>query len=104
MPVLTKKDRILISELNTLKGFGAKKLINEFPSKGWKVSTVRNFLDKLKKQEQSNGDQKANDRAPFARRATSMLSMNWCSVRKMRHKHITLLVKSVEQQVSLKPQ
>jgi len=37
MPVLTKEDRILISELNTLKGFGAKKLINEFPSKGWKV-------------------------------------------------------------------
>jgi len=49
MPVLTKGDRILISELNTLKGFGAKKLINEFPSKGWKVSTVSNFLDKLEK-------------------------------------------------------
>jgi len=49
MPVLTKEDRILISELNTLKGFGAKKLINEFLSKGWKVSTVSNFLDKLKK-------------------------------------------------------
>jgi len=32
MPVLTKEDRILISELNTLKGFGAKKLINEFDS------------------------------------------------------------------------
>ena len=41
----------MISELNTLKGFGAKKLINEFPSKEWKVSTVSNFLDKLKKTE-----------------------------------------------------
>ena len=104
MPVLTKEDRILISELNTLKGFGAKKLINEFPSKGWKVSTVSNFLDKLKKQEQLNGDQEVDDCAQSAQRTTSMLSMNWCSVRKMRHKHTTLLVKSVDQPVSLKPQ
>ena len=38
--VLSKEDRILIKNLYYFKGYGAKKLINEFPAKGWKKTTV----------------------------------------------------------------
>ena len=30
------------------KGYGAKRLISEFPAKGWKKTTVNDFLKRLK--------------------------------------------------------
>ena len=41
--VPSKEDRILIKNLYYFKGYGAKRLISEFPIKGWKKSTVNDF-------------------------------------------------------------
>ena len=46
--VLSEEDRILIKNLYYFKSYGAKKLISEFPTKGWKKTTVNEFLKCLK--------------------------------------------------------
>ena len=47
--VLSEEDRILIKNLYYFKGYGAKRLISEFPAQGWKKTTVKNdFLKRLK--------------------------------------------------------
>ena len=46
--MLSKEDRILIKILYYIKGYGAKRLISEFPAKGWKKTIVNDFLKSLK--------------------------------------------------------
>ena len=46
--VLSEWDCILIKNLYYFKGYGAKGLISEFPAKGWKKTTVNDFLKRLK--------------------------------------------------------
>ena len=46
--VFSSKDRILIEQLYRSKGYSARKLVKEFPEKGWKVSSVGRLLNKLK--------------------------------------------------------
>ena len=46
--MLSKEDRILIKNLYYFKGYGAKRLISEFPAKGWKKTTVNDFIKRLK--------------------------------------------------------
>jgi hypothetical protein len=48
MAILSEEDRILIKNLYTLKGYGAKRLIKEFPNKGWKTRTLNDLLRKLR--------------------------------------------------------
>lgn len=43
---LSEEDRILIKNLYFYKGYGAVRLINEFPAKGWKKSTLNDFIKK----------------------------------------------------------
>ena len=38
----------MIKNLYYFKGYGAKRLISEFPAKGWKKTTVNDFLKRLK--------------------------------------------------------
>ena len=45
--VLSEEDRILL-KLYYFKGYGAKRLISAFPAKGWKKTTVNEFLKRLK--------------------------------------------------------
>lgn len=45
---LNEGDRILIKNLYCLKGYGAKRLMKEFPTKGWKKTTLNDFLKRLK--------------------------------------------------------
>jgi len=40
---LCKKYHILIKEIYQFKGYGAKRLMKEFPTKGWKETTVNDF-------------------------------------------------------------
>ena len=47
--VLGEEDRILMKKMYYFKGSGAKRLISEFPDKGWKNTTVNDFLKRLKK-------------------------------------------------------
>ena len=47
--VRSEEDRILIKNLYYFKGYGAKMLISEFSTKGWKKTTVNDFLKRLKK-------------------------------------------------------
>ena len=42
-----KEDKILIKNSFELKGYNAKHLVLEFPSKSWNVSSVYNLLQKL---------------------------------------------------------
>ena len=46
--VLNEEDRILIKNLYYFKGYGAKRLISEFPAEGLKKTTVNAFLKRLK--------------------------------------------------------
>ena len=46
--MLSEEDRILIKNLCYFKGYGAMRLICEFPAKGWKKTTVNDFLKRLK--------------------------------------------------------
>ena len=46
--VLSEEDRILIKNLYYFKGYDAKRLISEFPAKGWKKTTVKDFLKRFK--------------------------------------------------------
>jgi len=44
---LTKEDRVVVKNLYLLKGYGAKKLVKEFPTKGSKT-TLNDFLKQLR--------------------------------------------------------
>jgi len=46
--VYSVEDRILIENLYKFKNYGAKKLIREFPGKGWTVSGLNKLLRKLR--------------------------------------------------------
>src|ERR1044071_8464291 len=45
---LSEEDRFLVKNLYIYKGYDAKRLIKEFPAKGWKKSTLNYFLKRLK--------------------------------------------------------
>ena len=45
--VFTSDDRILIKALRITKGYGAKRLIKEFPTKPWSLSAVGRLLAKI---------------------------------------------------------
>lgn len=44
----TNEDRILIKNLHLLKGFGAKRLVREFPCKGWTLGGIKALLRKIR--------------------------------------------------------
>jgi len=44
---LTDDDRIVIENLYIFKGYDAKKLIKEFPDKGWALSSLNKLLNYL---------------------------------------------------------
>ena len=46
--VFSSEDQILIEQLYHSKGYGARKLVKEFPEKGWKVCSMGRLLKKLK--------------------------------------------------------
>jgi len=64
MVVFSEEDRILINNLYELKGYGAKRLIKEFPNKGWKLRALNKLLRKLK-------DTGTTDRRPGSGRSRS---------------------------------
>ena len=45
---LNKEDRILIKNLYLLKGYGAKRLIKQFPTKCWKKNYTERFLEAIR--------------------------------------------------------
>jgi len=47
MVVFSEEDHILIKILYELKGYSAKRLIKEFPTKGWKLRALNKLLRKL---------------------------------------------------------
>ena len=46
--VFTEEDCILIEQLSRYKVFGARKIVSEFPQKGWQVRSVSRLLQKLR--------------------------------------------------------
>jgi len=45
---LSAEDRILVKNLYFAKSYGAVRLINEFPAKGWKKNTLNDSVKRLK--------------------------------------------------------
>lgn len=43
----TKEDKVLIKVLRQEKGFGAKRLLKEFPNKNWSVNSLNKLLQKI---------------------------------------------------------
>ena len=43
----TKEDKVLIKVLRQEKGFGAKRLLKEFPNKNWCVNSLNKLLQKI---------------------------------------------------------
>ena len=84
--VLSEEDRILIKNLYYFKGCGAKRLISEFPTKGWKKTTVKDFLKRLK--ETGSTTRKSRNGRPRTVRTVSAQSMTLFSVRKTHLRHI----------------
>ena len=63
--VLCEEDRILIKNLYYFKGYGAKRQISEFPAKGWKKTTVNDFLNVWKKLVQQRESQVVEGQEQF---------------------------------------
>ena len=45
--MLSKEDRVLIKMLRVEKGYGAKRLIAEFPRRNWSLAAVKRLLQKI---------------------------------------------------------
>ena len=45
--VFSAEDKILIKELRETKGYGARRLITEFPMKNWSLAGVSKLLKKI---------------------------------------------------------
>jgi hypothetical protein len=68
--VFSKEDRILIQNLYEFKGYGAKKMIKEFPQKRWKLSSLSYLLKRLR--ETGSADRQAGS----GRRRTARTQQN----------------------------
>ena len=86
--VLSEGDRILIKNLYYFKDCGAKRLISEFPTKGWKKTTVNDFLKRLQELVQECERQVAEGQEQFKQWQISVQSMTLFSVRKTHLRHI----------------
>jgi len=42
------EDKVLIKNLYLIKGYGARKLMSEFPEKNWKKSSLNKLLKKVR--------------------------------------------------------
>jgi len=72
MVVFSEEDRILIRNLYKLKGYGAKRLIKEFPTKGWKLRALNKLLRKLK--DTGMTDQRPGSGRPRSARTASNIN------------------------------
>ena len=45
--MLSKEDRVLIKMLRVEKGYGAKRLMAEFPRRNWSLAAVKRLLQKI---------------------------------------------------------
>ena len=70
--VLSEENRILIKNLCYFKGYDAKRLISEFSAKGWKKTTVNDFLKRLK--ETGSTTRKSGSRGPRTVRTVANIS------------------------------
>jgi len=46
---IADEDAVLIKNLYLSKGWGARKLLNEFPDKGWKLGSIDYLMKKIRK-------------------------------------------------------
>ena len=60
--MLSEEDHILVKNLYYFKGYGAKRLLSDVHAKGWKKTTVNDFLQRLK--ETGSATQKSGSGRP----------------------------------------
>jgi len=51
---ITDEDAVLVKKLYLSKGWSARKLLNAFPDKGWKLGSIDYFLKKIRKTDTVN--------------------------------------------------
>jgi len=76
--LFTKEDKMLIKNLSELKGYNAKHLVREFPSKGWDVSSIYKLLQKLRVLGRSTIVLAVADDAALTQLITLISLTNWC--------------------------
>ena len=86
--VLSEEDRILIKNLYYFKGYSAKRLISEFPAKGWKKTNVNDFLKRLKETGSTTRKSGSGSQEQFEQWQISAQSMTLFSVRKTHLRHV----------------
>ena len=97
MVVFSEEDCILIKNLYELKGCGAKRLIKEFPTKGWKLRVLNKLLRKLK-------DTGTTDRRPRSGRPRSVRTasnIRWQRVTVHIHLPHTMLLCAIQQSIDI---
>jgi len=91
----TKEDQILFKNLLELKGYTAKQLVREFPSKGWNIGSVYKLLQKLRVTGTVDHRPGSGRHAAPAQLTRLILSTNWCWARKTSRRAIEQSVKSL---------
>ena len=71
--MLSKKDLVLIKMLRVEKGYGAKRVMAEFPRRNWSLATVKRLLQKI--DATGSADRKAGIVVDVALRALTGMSM-----------------------------
>jgi len=80
--------------LHVLKSYSTKTLINEFPQKGWRLSSLNYLLKNCKKPAQQIDSRAVAHLAHHILLRTLMQSMIWCSVRRVHQGRTKLPVRS----------
>jgi hypothetical protein len=70
--VFSQEDKILIKALHELKGYGARRIVSEFPTKKWIVRSVNRLLAKLR--ETGTVDRRKGSGRPRTARTTENIA------------------------------
>jgi len=91
---IADEDAVLIKNIYLSKGWGARKLLNEFPDKGWKLGSIDYLLKKIRKTGTVNRQQAMADRVRLELMRTLKQWMTLYCVRRTRPKRTDQRAKS----------
>ena len=90
----SKEDWILLHNLHVLQSYSTKKLMNEFPQKGWHLCSLNYLLKNCEKPAQQIDSRAVAHLTHHLLLRTLIQSMIWHSVRRVHQGHTKLPVRS----------
>ena len=75
--VFSKEDKALIKNLYLIKGYGSKRLLEEFPTKNWTLGGLEYLLKKLRQTGTTDRRQGVDDQREHAPNRTSAQWKSW---------------------------